>query len=99
MRNLKTGLITLAATAAFLVPAAGAQAATTSSVATTNASMTASGSCLFLCFDIYKNGVLTDIDVDLITATLKCIGVNLQALNIGQQAICGDPTVTVVRKK
>jgi hypothetical protein len=98
MRNLKTGLITLAASAAFLVPAAGAQAAT-SSVATTNAAMTASSGCQAFCFDIYKNDVLTDIDVDILTTSLKCIGVNLQALNIGQQAICGDPTVNVHRKK
>lgn len=98
MRNLKTGLIALAASAAFLVPATSATAAT-SSVATTNAAMTASAGCQFLCFDIYKNNVLSDINVTLIDASLKCVGVNLQALNIGQQAICGDPTVKVVRKK
>jgi hypothetical protein len=98
MRKFKMGLVTLAASAAVLVPATSAPA-TTSSVASTSAAMTATGGCEFLCFDIYKNDVLSDIDISLVEAELKCTGVNLSLLSIGQQAVCGDNSVKAVRKK
>jgi hypothetical protein len=93
MRNLKTGLITLAATAAFLVPAAGASAATqsVSQASTASSAMTASSGCVLLCFNTYVDDVLSDNDVSILDGASFCgISVNaLQVLSIGQIVDCG----------
>jgi len=87
MRNIKMGLITFAATAALVIPAAGATASTqqhtSSSLSNTPCIVGAVG-----CFDIYINDVLSHNDVDVTTAISFC-GVQVQALAIGQFMNCG----------
>jgi hypothetical protein len=93
MRNLKMGLITLAASAALLIPAAGASAATqsVSKASTASTASTASSGCLLLCFNTYVDDVLSGNDVSVLDGASFCgISVNvLQVLSIGQIVDCG----------
>ena len=94
MRNFKMGLITAAASAALLIPAAGASAATqsVSQASKTATASTASTGCVLLCFNTYVDDVLTGNDVSILYGASFCgISVNvLQALSIGQVVDCGD---------
>jgi hypothetical protein len=91
MRTIKTALITLAASTAILVPATSAAAATQSTSTAASSSVTSAKCIVGLvgCFDLYVNDVLSDNDVDIITAIDFC-GVQVQVLGIGQFMDCGD---------
>jgi UDP-N-acetylmuramyl pentapeptide phosphotransferase/UDP-N-acetylglucosamine-1-phosphate transferase len=90
MRKFKMGLITLAASAAVLIPAAGASAST-QSVASTEAVSTALTGCQFLCFNTYIDDVVQGNDVDIDTASTFC-GINLSVIGVllNQEVDCGD---------
>jgi len=88
MRNIKMGLITLAASAAILVPAASATAVTQNTAASSSLSSAPCVVGAVGCFDIYINDVLSHNDVDVTTAISFC-GVQVQALAVGQFMNCG----------
>jgi hypothetical protein len=98
MRNIKMGLITLAASAAILIPAAGATASTQQDTSTAASS---SLTCVVLCFDLYVDDVLSGNDVE-ISPTVEFCGiqaVQLQALAVGQTIDCADGHKKVKRSK
>jgi hypothetical protein len=104
MRSIKMGLITLAATAAVVIPATSAAASTqsTSTAATSSLSSTTSSlACLALCFNLYDNDVLSGNDVDIITAVSFCgiQAAQLQVLSIGQSITCVEGHKKVKRTK
>jgi hypothetical protein len=105
MRNVKTALITLAASAAILIPAGSAAAATTQSTSaaasSSLSSTTSSLACVALCFNLYDNDVLTGNDVDIITTVSFCgiQAAQLQVLSIGQTITCVDGHKKVKRTK
>jgi hypothetical protein len=89
MRSIKMGLITLTATAALVIPAAGATASTEHN---TSAVTTSSSGCVILCFDHLIDNVVTDNNVE-ISPTVSFCGIQaaqLQALSIGQSIVCVD---------
>jgi hypothetical protein len=88
MRNLKSIVITLAASTAILIPAASAAATTQSTSTASSSSLSAPCVAGIGCFDIYINDVLAHNDVDVITAVSFC-GVQVQVLGIGQWMDCG----------
>jgi hypothetical protein len=90
MRTFKVCLVTLAASAAILVPAASAAAAPQGASGPVAA---ASSGCVFLCFDLYEDGVIVGHDVGAGTAFDFCNGelslVQLTSIGIGQTVDCG----------
>jgi len=88
MRNIKMGLITLAASAAILVPATSATAVTQNTAASSSLSNAPCIVGAVGCFDIYIDDVLSHNDVDVNTAISFC-GVQVQALAVGQFMNCG----------
>lgn len=88
MRKFKMGLITLAASAAFLVPAGSAVASTQS---TSNGASSSLG-CVLVCFDIYTGDILSHNNVSVNTAANVCgvQVVQLTALGIGQIVKCSN---------
>ena len=84
MRKFKMGLVTLAASAALIVPA-GAAMATSQGGPKDHNDGTCNGSINVLsCFTIDDN------EVTVVDATLQCIGVDVNLLSIGQQATCSN---------
>jgi hypothetical protein len=87
MRKFKIGLITLAASAALLMPIAGNATAATQNPSSASAS--ASG-CLFLCYNWYVNDNIVAHDVDIVTTASWC-DETVQALSvmgIGAVRVC-----------
>ena len=100
MRTIKMGLITLAASAALVIPAASATANATAQQSTSKATSSSLG-CVVLCFDLYVDDVLSGNNVE-INPTVEFCGIQaaqLQALAIGQTIDCADGPKKVKRSK
>jgi len=95
MRNFKTGLIALAASAAFLVPATGAAAGTQATTSSRTAGDDCTGLvnvCQFTVLDGANTAVLSGINVA--AALAACPNLNVAALGGlivgGQTATCSN---------
>jgi hypothetical protein len=89
MRNVKTALIALSASAALAIPASGA---TASAEQNTSAATSSSAACVIVCFDHLVDNVVTNNNVE-ISPTVSFCGIQaaqLQLLSIGQSIVCLD---------
>jgi hypothetical protein len=91
MRKFKMGFVTLAASAALLVPAGIAGATAQGGPKDHNDGQCNGDIVVLSCFTIDDN------EVTLAEATLQCIGVNVNLLAIGESRTCSNGGAQIVR--
>jgi hypothetical protein len=89
MKKIKLGIIALSASATILAPAEGIAATTQRASNPT----TAAAVCMFICFDLYEDGIRVGHDVDVVTAIKFCFGIvpphiPIETLALGQRIEC-----------